>query len=216
MMSMYQSSVVMSGYFSPTAWHSFKNLPSVALMMLALVTMDTRVLWFFLAKSYASSAMRCVPSVVVMVKSTEMPSSVSKPQLPRVYAPSVFSRKNVQSMPSSGTFTGRTLANRSSSLRMATLALSMLGHSSPARGVVVGPFRMTWQAFSSASTSSGMAFMWAARFSMVRPSISLNATLPLSTSSFKRKRSTRSASWVMVGPMPSPPHTPMTICGSAA
>ena len=76
--------------------------------------------------------MRSVPSVVVTVKSIEMPSSVSKPQLPSVYAPSVFSRKNVQSMPSSGTFTGRTSQTGPASLRMATLALSMLGHSSPA------------------------------------------------------------------------------------
>ena len=44
-------------------------------------------------------------------------------------------------MPSSGTFTGRTLANRSSSLRMATLALSMLGHPSPARGGGGRPFQ---------------------------------------------------------------------------
>ena len=37
----------------------------------------------------------------------------------------------------SGTLTGRTLANRSSALRMATFADSTFGHGSPLRGVVV-------------------------------------------------------------------------------
>ena len=119
-------------------------------------------------------------------------------------------------MPCSGTLTGRILANRSSSLRIATLADSTLGHGSPARGVVVGPFKITLQAFSWASTSSGMALLQAARFSMVRPSISLNWILPLATSSFSRKDSTRSLSLVMTGPIPSPPQIPITMVSSAS
>ena len=47
--SMYQSSVVISGYFWPTSWHRRRNLPSVAFTILALVTMDTRLLWFLWA-----------------------------------------------------------------------------------------------------------------------------------------------------------------------
>ena len=72
--------------------------------------------------------------------------------------------------------TGRTLANRSSSLRIATLALSILGQPSPFSGVWVGPFRVTWQALMSAITSSGIACIFAARFSIVSPSINLNST----------------------------------------
>ena len=90
----------------------------------------------------------------------------------------MFSRKNIQSMPCSGTRTGRTLAKRSSSRRMATLAISMFGHGSPFFGVVVGPLRMTWHFLISASTSSGMAFMALTRFSMVRPSMTRSSTLP--------------------------------------
>ena len=85
----------------------------------------------------------------------------------------MFSRKKIQSMPCFGTRTGRTLAKRSSSLRMATLQLSMLGQGSPLRGVVVGPLSVMWYFLISARTSSGMAFLWAARFSMVSPSMSL-------------------------------------------
>ena len=87
--------------------------------------------------------MRSLPCVVVTVKSKARSSLTWMPLLPRMYAPSVFSRKNVQSMPSLGTCTGLTLANRSSSRLMATLALSMLGQGSPRRGVVVGPLRIT-------------------------------------------------------------------------
>ena len=47
--SIYQSSVTISGYSWPIIWAVFKNLPSVVLMMLALVMMDTLPLWFFWA-----------------------------------------------------------------------------------------------------------------------------------------------------------------------
>ena len=123
----------------------------------------------------------------------------------------MFSRKNVQSIPSSGMRTGRTLANRSSSLRIATLALSILGHPSPFSGVWVGPFRVTWQALMSSITSSGIACILAARFSIVSPSMNLNSTFPWLTSSFRMYSRTFWATALMVGPMPSPPIIPMTI-----
>ena len=117
-------------------------------------------------------------------------------------------------MPLSGTLTGRTFANRSSALRIATFADSMFGHGSPARGVVVGPFRMTSQLFSSAITSSGIACICAARFSMVSPSMCLKTILPRFTSSASRYSSTFAEASVMMGPMPSPPQTPMVILSS--
>src|SRR3989304_1878080 len=112
-------------------------------------------------------------------------------------------------MPCDGTRTGRTLAKRSSSRRMATLADSMFGQGSPRWGVVVGPLSTAWHLCSSATTSSGRALPWAARFSIVSPSMSLNSILPLATSGARMPSSTRTASRVMKGPMPSPPQTPM-------
>ena len=117
-------------------------------------------------------------------------------------------------MPSEGTFTGRTFANRSSALRIATFALSILGQGSPARGVVVGPFKITWQAFSSSITSSGIACICATRFSIVSPLISLMQTLPLAISCASIRRKTVSALFVIIGPIPSPPQTPITRQGS--
>ena len=118
-------------------------------------------------------------------------------------------------MPCSGTFTGRTLANRSSSLRMATLALSMLGHGSPARGVVVGPLRMTWQAFSSRQhvVRNGLAAGRAVFDGQAVDLLELDpAALDLV---FQQEVAARAAaSCVMTGPMPSPPQTPMTIVSS--
>ena len=77
-----------------------------------------------------------------------------------------------------GILTGRTFAI-SRARRMATLALSMLGQGSPARGVVVGASRMTWHCFSSSSTPSGnTAFSCAARFSIVRPSMTRKTMSP--------------------------------------
>ena len=102
----------------------------------------------------------------------------------------MFSLKKVQSIPSSGTLTGRTLAKRSSSFLIATLADSMFGQGSPLAGVVVGPLRMTWHFLSSASVSSGMAFMTSARLSMVRPSICLISTLPAAILSARRNSMT--------------------------
>ena len=100
--------------------------------------------------------MRRVPASVVTLKSMLSIPGTSTPRLPRAYSPSVFSRKKVQSMPSFGTDTGRTLANRSNSRRMATLALSSV----PPLGVSVGPFSSTSQSLMAASTSSGMALPW--------------------------------------------------------
>ena len=93
-------------------------------------------------------------------------------------------------MPSSGTDTGLTLANRSSSFLMATLADSMLGQGSPLAGVVVGPLRITWHFFSSASVSSGMAFMTSTLLSMVSPSICLISTFPAAILSARRNSMT--------------------------
>ena len=50
--------------------------------------------------------------------------------------------------------------------------------------------RLRGHFLSSASTSSGIALLQAARFSMVKPSISLNLTLPLATSSLSKNAST--------------------------
>ena len=117
-------------------------------------------------------------------------------------------------MPCSFTFTGRTFANKSSALRIATLALSMFGHGSPACGVVVGPFKITWQALSSSKTSSGIALFAATRFSIVKPSMLRNSILPARTSSASMYSSTLADSFVMIGPMPSPPQTPIMILSS--
>ena len=136
-----------------------------------------------------------------------MPGS-STPRLPRTYSPSVFSRKNIQSMFFSGMHTGRQLAYKSSSRRMATLALSIL----PPMGVVVGPFSSTSQVLISARTSSGMALPQAMRFSMVSPSICLIMMEPAAISSASSFSSTRVACAVMMGPMPSPSITPMVTC----
>ncbi len=77
------------------------------------------------------------------LKSTARSSVTFIPLFPSTYSPSVFSLKNIQSIPSLGTFTGLTLANKSSSRRMATFALSILGHLSPFFGVYNGPFNKT-------------------------------------------------------------------------
>ena len=93
-------------------------------MIFALVTILTCVLPFFRAKSNAARAIRRVPSSVITLKSNASTPGISTPELPKTYSPSVFSLKNVQSIPSSFTRTGRTLENRSSSRLSATLALS--------------------------------------------------------------------------------------------
>ena len=169
--------------------------------------MATLVLPLARAKSKAALAIRRVPASVVTLKSMLSIPGTSTPRLPRAYSPSVFSRKKVQSMPSFGTDTGRTLANRSSSRRMATLALSSV----PPLGVSVGPFNSTSQSLMAASTSSGMAFPWAVRFSMVSPSMSRSSTRPLAISSASSFSNTRRAWAMRMGPMPSPGIRPMTM-----
>ena len=94
-------------------------------------------------------------------------------------------------------------------MRIATFADSTFGHGSPLRGVVVGPFRITWHFFSSSITSGGIAQPSSARRSMVRPSITRNSTLPAFTLSASRTSSACCAMPVIIGPMPSPPHTPI-------
>ena len=163
-----------------------RNLPSVVFTMLALVTMVTRSRPVLRAWAKAASIMRREPCVVMTRKSMARSSVTFMPWLPTAYMSSVFSRKNVQSMPWDGILTGLMLANRSSSLRMETFALSRFGHPSPCSGVWVGPLRVTWQFFISARTSSGMDCICSARFSIVSPSITLNSTLPASTSSLRR------------------------------
>ena len=127
----------------------------------------------------------------------------------------MFSRKNIQSMPSDGTRTGRTLAKRSSSFRMPTFADSRFGQPSPFSGVVVGPFSVTSHSLISAKTSSGIDCRCAARFSMVRPSMFRNTTLPLATASPSRRSKTPRADSVIAGPIPSPPMSPISIVSSA-
>ena len=123
----------------------------------------------------------------------------------------MFSLKNVQSMPCSGIATGRTFANRSSSLRSATFALSILPHLSPLRGVVVGPFSSTLHAFISFSTSSGTALPAADLFSIVSPSIFLHSSFPAAISSARSLERRSCVGSIMSGPMPSPPISPITI-----
>ena len=150
--------------------------------MFAFVTMVTRSLPVFFAWAKAASMMRREPCVVMTRKSMARSSVMLMPLEPSAYMSSVFSRKNVQSMFSAGMRTGRTLAKRSSALRMETFALSMFGQPSPFSGVCVGPLSVTWHSLISASTSSGMDWSFSARFSMVSPSMLRNCTLPLFTS----------------------------------
>ena len=150
--------------------------------MFALVTMVTRSLPVLAAWANAALMMRREPCVVMTRKSMARSSVTLMPFEPRAYMSSVFSRKNVQSICSAGMRTGRTLAKRSSSFRIETLALSMLGQPSPLSGVCVGPLRVTWHSRISASTSSGMDWSFSARFSMVSPSMLRNSTLPEATS----------------------------------
>ena len=175
----------------------------------ALVTMVTLSRPVRCAWANAASMMRSEPWVVMTRKSIARSSVALRPWLPTAYMSSVFSRKNVQSTPWLGMRTGRTFANRSSSLRMETFALSMLGQPSPRSGVWVGPLRVTWHCLISASTSSGMDCSFSARFSMVRPSMTRNSTLPEATSSRSRYANTACVSSLMEGPMPSPPNMPM-------
>ena len=155
--------------------------------------------------------MRFVPGRVVTLKSMHSLPGISTPRLPSTYSPSVFSRKKIQSMPASGTATGRTLAYRSSSRRRVTLADSMV----PPLGVSVGPFSSTSQVLTALSTSLGTASPFASRFSMVSPSMGFNTMLPAAISSFSKASSTRVLCLEMIGPMPSPSITPTVTTGRA-
>ena len=136
MMSMYQPSQPMLGYFSETFRAMSRNLPSVVFTMLALVTTVTVSFPVRCAWAKAASIIRSEPWLVMTRKSMPRSSVTLTPWLPTAYMSSVFSRKKVQSMPSRGMRTGRMLANRSSSFRMDTLALSRLGQPSPLSGRV--------------------------------------------------------------------------------
>ena len=213
-MSIYHSSCTMPNplYSSAILLATRENLPSVVLTTLALVTAVTLLQALFLAYSNASRIILSAPCSVITLKSMLKSSPTSTPRDPKTYAPSVFSLKNIQSIPSDGTLTGRTLAKRSSSLLIATFALSILGQLSPSCGVVVGPLRITWHFFISSRTSSGIAFPHLALFSIVRPSMSLNSTLPAATSSLSIYSSTRCACFDITFPIPSPQQIP-TITG---
>ena len=208
---MYQLSHSISGYRCAIWRPKSRNLPSVVLTIFAFVTTVTLVLPVRFAWAKAASIIRSDPWLVITRKSMPKSSVTLIPWLPSAYISSVFSRKKVQSMFSAGTRTGRTLANRSSALRIETFALSILGHPSPCSGVCVGPFSVTWHSLISSSTSSGIDCIFAARFSMVSPSITLNWTFPLLTGSRRRYSSTRWVSALIVGPMPSPPSMPTMI-----
>ena len=136
------------------------------------------------------------------------------PLLPQIYSPSIFSRKNVQSMFLSGIATGRTAANRSNERRSRLLALTMFGHSSPGRGVTIGPFSSTSHCLTCSSTLSGRLCPRRARSSMVIPLTGRNSSLPAAISSFARNSSTRNACCIMIGPMPSPGRIPTTMRSS--
>ena len=134
--------------------------------------------------------------------------------MPQIYSPSIFSRKKVQSMPFSGILMGRTAAYKSRDRRSMLLAEIRLGHGSPALGVTIGPFNSTSHCFTCSSTHSGRLCRRAARFSMVMPSMWRISIFPLSISGFIRVSSTRRACFMMMGPMPSPGITPITILSS--
>ena len=131
-----------------------------------------------------------------------------------MYSPSMFSRKKVQSMFLSGILIGRTAANSSSPRRSKLFADTRFGHGSPARGVTIGPLMRTLHFLISSNTSSGRLCSFAARFSMVMPSISRISMRPPAISGASRSFRTRSACFMMIGPMPSPGSTPMTIFSS--
>ena len=101
------------------------------------------------------------------------------PLSPQIYSPSIFSRKNVQSIFLSGILIGLTAANNSNSLLRRLLALTKLGRPSPALGVVIGPFTSTSHSFIWGITSLGRLSILATRFSIVIPSISRISILPL-------------------------------------
>ena len=108
-MSMYQSSVVISGYFSPICLAQLQELAVRGLDDVGFGDDGHAVFVVFAAQNHRRArAMRCgaVGGGDGEVHG-QMPSSrLERRSEPRVYAPSVFSRKNVQSMPCSGTFTG--------------------------------------------------------------------------------------------------------------
>ena len=119
----------------------------------------------------------------------------------------VFRRMSVNS--SSGTLTGRTLA-AGQALCLATFALSILGHGSPALGVVVGPFvYMAFLYFCQHIVRNGLCR--GARFLLLnlqyfkRPC----PILPRPPKEFKHP----GTSLVITGPMPSP-HTPIIMVSS--
>ena len=149
--------------------------------------------------------MRRVPSSVVTLKSKARTPGISTPELPSTYSPSVFSLKNVQSIPSLSSFTGRTLEKRSNSLRSATFALSIV----PPLGVSVGPFKSTSHSLIASSVSGGMETPRRRRFSIVSPSISFSSTLPPSNSFLRSAERTRFASFMRMGPIPSPSISPI-------
>ena len=209
------SRISISGYsLSPMRWTAWRKSPSTSFTILALVTTVTLCLPFLRAKSKAARAMRSAPGFVQTLKSMASSSPTRMPRLPRMYSPSMFSRKKVQSMPLSGMRMGRTAAKSWSSLLSRLLAETRLGRPSPARGVMKGPLTSTSHSLQAARTSSGRLCILATRFSMVMPSMVRNSILPEATSSLTSSLATRRACSIRTGPVPSPGMTPTTIFSS--
>ena len=133
------------------------------------------------------------------------------PLSPQIYSPSIFSRKNVQSIFLSAILIGLTAANNSSSLRSKLFALIRFGKPSPALGVTIGPLTNTSQALISGRMSAGRLSIFATRFSIVMPSMVLTSILFSSISSLTSSLRTRRACFMIIGPMPSPGKIPTTI-----
>ena len=128
-----------------------------------------------------------------------------------MYSPSIFSRKNVQSIPLSLILIGRTAANNSSPLLNKLFALTRFGSPSPALGVTIGPLTRTSHFLISSNTSDGRLSIFATRFSIVIPSISRSSIFPASISSLTSSFTTRTACSMMIGPIPSPGRIPTMI-----
>ena len=79
----------------------------------------------------------------------------------------------------------------------------------PPLGVVVGPLSSTGHALICFSVSSGTLWFTSSLCSMVSPEMGTRQICPSSSSFLSRQRSTRSASRMITGPMPSPGTRPM-------
>ena len=111
----------------------------------------------------------------------------------------------------SGILIGRTAAKSSNDLLRRLFALTRFGSPSPALGVTIGPLTSTSHFLISSSTSAGRLSIFATRFSIVIPSISRSSILPEAISSAASSFKTRTACFMMIGPIPSPGRIPTII-----